>query len=216
MLRYIKKISIFPISLLLLTVCTLALSIFRIGNSDNSKIILSSQTQNATDTILAEDFSSKIRPGDILLIRGNTWIDKVIQSVTGSSYTHVAGVVEPDKAIEILPFKKTRYQNLSIYNGRAEVFTCDNLTNEQRQKIVDHVVGELGTRYDYKLLLWEASRYLLNWVWPYKADDSNSNLCSTLWANAYRKAGVDLCPNLPYPSPGDLGISTILEKIDRY
>lgn len=214
MLRYLKKISIFPISLLLLSVWAPALSPFRNGNSEDSNSILNSQIPSATGTILTGDLPSEIRPGDILLIRGNTWIDKAIKLITGSSYTHVAGVVRPDKAVEILPFKKTGYQNLRTYTGRADVFTCDNLTDEQRQKIVDHIVGKVGTKYDYKLVIWEASRYLLNWVWPYQASDNS--LCSTLWADAYRKAGVDLCPNVPYPSPGDLELSTILRKIDSY
>lgn len=235
MLRIIKNLSVFPISLLLLLVWTLALTPFRIGNSDSGKKILGSQTLNATDTTLFEDpkaekrvnsntnivlhsdlsvISSKIRPGDLLLIRGNTWIDKAIKHITGSSYTHVAGVIGPDKMVEILPFKRTGYQKLETYNGQVDVFTCNTLTDEQRRKIVEHIVKKVGTKYDYKLVFWEASRYLFHWVWPYKAGDNS--LCSTLWADAYRKAGIDLCPDIIYPSPGDLEKSPIIQKIESY
>lgn len=213
MIRSVKRMSIFSILLLL----SVFLSPFRIWTSDDSRSIFSSQTPSDADNIRLSGscvISSKIRPGDILLIEGNTWIDKVIRLITGSSYTHVAGVVNPDEAIEILPFKKTGYQKLRTYAGRAHVFTYDNLTDEQRRKITEYIFSRLGTKYDYKLVLWEASRYLLHWVWSYKA--GNSTLCSTLWAEAYRKAGVDLCPDIIYPSPGDLGNSPILQKIESY
>ncbi|WP_425805507.1 hypothetical protein ACHOLT_02245 [Desulfitobacterium sp. Sab5] len=158
--------------------------------------------------------SSKIQPGDLLLIQGNTWIDKVIKRITGSSYTHVAGVVGPDEAVEILPFKRTNYQKLETYTGRVDVFTCNSLTDDQRRKIVEHAVNKVGAKYDYKLIIWEASRYLFHWVWPYKARDNS--LCSTLWADAYRNAGINLCPDIIYPSPGDLGESPIIQKVDNY
>lgn len=233
MLRIIKKLFVFPISLLLISVWTFAFSPFRIENSDGGKNILISQTPNATDTILFGDpkaeksansnmilhsgssvISSKIRPGDLLLIRGNTWIDKVVKRITGSSYTHVAGVVGPDEAVEILPFRRTGYQKLETYTGRVDAFTCNNLTDDQRRKIIEHIVNKVGTKYDYKLVIWEASRYLLNWTWPYKAGDNS--LCSTLWADAYRKVGVDLRPDIIYPSPGDLGKSPIIQKVESY
>lgn len=158
--------------------------------------------------------SYKIQPGDILLIRGNTWIDKIIRVITGSQYTHVAGVVNSDEAIEILPFNRTQFQKLRSYTGRTDIYTCSDLTAEQRKKIVEHAVERIGTKYDYKLIFWEASRYLFDWTWPYNTD--NKSLCSTLWAEAYRKAGVNLCPDIIYPTPGDLGKATLLEKIESY
>lgn len=234
-LKMIKKLSLVPISLLLLSGWSLAFSPFRIGNPANGKIILSPQVPNTIKTSLfavpkaektkncninlvlpssSNVISSKLQPGDLLLIRGNTWIDKVIKRITGSSYTHVAGVVSPDEAVEILPFKRTHYQKLETYTGRVDVFTCNNLTDDQRRKIVEHAINKIGTKYDYKLVIWEASRYLLHWIWPYKP--GNDSLCSTLWADAYRNAGVNLCPDIIYPSPGDLGESPIIEKVKNY
>ena len=126
----------------------------------------------------------------------------------------MAGVVKPDEMVEILPFKKAGYQSILAYTGRTSVFAFDNLTDEQRRIIIDHIVSKVGTKYDYKLVLWEASRYLFNRAWPYKA--GNKSLCSTLWVEAYRKAGVDLCPDIIYPSPGDIGSSPALRNIESY
>lgn len=215
MFRVIKKISFLPISVMFFWVWTLAFSPSRFLDDDRS---LLDQTPSVTESFVQDGscaISSKIRPGDVLLIRGDTWIDKIIRIITGSPYTHVAGVVNSDEAIEILPFKTVRFRKLSSYTGRTDVYAYSDLTDEQRKKIVEQVINKVGTKYDYKLIFWEASRYLLHWKWPYQAGN-NCCLCSTLWAEAYRKAGVDLCPDILYPSPGDLGNSAILQKIESY
>lgn len=156
----------------------------------------------------------KVRPGDIILVRGSTLIDRLIKAVTGSVYTHVAGVIKSDEVIDILPFTEAGYKSLYIYAGKADVFTCDTLTDKQRKNVVDYVRKRIGIKYDYALLVWEASRYMFHWDWPYK--NSNSGICSTLWADAYRHAGVNLCPNISFPSPVDLAKSKILRKECSY
>lgn len=201
-------------SITFLLIWTLAISPLLFFD-DNSSFF--NRTPSTTETLFQNGscvISSEIQFGDILLIRGDTWIDKIIRIVTGSPYTHVAGVVNSNEAIEILPFKRTRFQKLKSYTGQTDVYTYSNLTEEQREKIVEHVINKVGTKYDYNLIFWEASRYLLHWKWPYKA--TNNSLCSTLWAEAYRKAGVDLCPDILYPSPGDLGNASILKKVESY
>lgn len=157
---------------------------------------------------------STILPGDLLLVRGNTWVDGIIRKITRSKYSHVAGVFNQEDAVEILPFNKTGFKKLLLYTGRADIYTCKDLTNEQRRKILKYVLNKVGTKYAYNLILWEASRYLLHWKWRYKSH--NNCLCSTLWAEAYRNAGIDLCPNILYPSPRDLEESTLLEKVRSY
>lgn len=201
-------------SILLFWIWTLIFSPLRFIDEDRS---IPNQTSNTTESFFQDGscvISSKIRPGDILLVRGDIWVDKIIRIITGSPYSHVAGVVNSDEAIEILPFNRTRFRKLRTYSGRTDVYTYSKLTNEQREKIVEHVVNKVGTKYDYKLIFWEASRYLLRWRWPYKAGDSS--LCSTLWAEAYREAGVNLCPDILYPTPGDLGNELLLKKVESY
>lgn len=153
----------------------------------------------------------EIQPGDILLIRGTTWVDKAIKLVTRSPYSHVVGVVNSDQVVEILPFSKAKLTNVRDYSGRADVFTCKRLSSDDRKKIVSYATRKIGTSYDYYLLVWEASRFLLHWVWPY--ENTNSSLCSTLWSEAYRNAGIDLCPEVKFPAPGDLAKSKYLNKV---
>lgn len=172
----------------------------------NSGLSVIRPEQSNSESVTA----SEIQPGDILLLSGNHWVDKIIKLVTQSPYSHVAGVVNPNQVVEISPLSTVRYKDLQEYNARADVFTCNQLSEDDRKKIVDYVTAKIGTSYDYNLIIWEASRFLLNWKWPYENKDSN--LCSTLWSDAYREAGIDLCPDVKFPVPGDLSKSRYLHK----
>ncbi|MHB1654105.1 MAG: hypothetical protein ACYCVD_16765 [Desulfitobacteriaceae bacterium] len=155
-----------------------------------------------------------IRPGDIVLLSGSGWIDRTINRITQSIYSHAAGVIKPYEVIDILPFKKAGYKKLNQYTGRVDIFTCDLLTDTQRNIIIEYVNKKVGVSYDYFLLFWQASRYLLHWIWNYKK--SRRIICSTLWAEAYREVEVELCPGIKYPSPGDLANSTLLRRVLSY
>jgi hypothetical protein len=150
--------------------------------------------------------------GDLILVRGTNCIDKGIEGITHSPYSHAAGIVKENELIEAQGFRKTGYQGLDFYSGHADLYTCDALTDEQRHKIVDYVAAEVGSHYDYLLIVWEAIYHLFHWFLPYK--EVNKRICSTLWSDAYLAAGVNLCPGIRYPTPGDLAKSPLLRKID--
>jgi hypothetical protein len=156
-----------------------------------------------------------IQPGDLILVRGIGWTDRVIESVTHSPYSHVAGLVKTNELIEAQAFRRVGYQALDYYAGGADVYTCDALTDAQRAQIVEYVKRAVGYRYDYLLLAVEAARYLLHVCLPYR-EPFRSRICSTLWSDAYRAAGVDLCPGIRYPSPGDIAQSKLLRKVGPF
>jgi hypothetical protein len=158
------------------------------------------------------DYIPKI--ADLILVRGTSLIDRTIESVSHSEFSHVAGLVKPNELIEAQGFRRTGYQALDFYDGKADVFTCDGLTNTQRRMILAYVIKEVGTRYDWLLIGWEAVRYLLGILLPFR--EWHSRICSTLWADAYKEAGVDLCPGIRYPTPGDLAQSKLLRKVGSY
>ncbi|MED1205038.1 hypothetical protein [Heyndrickxia acidicola] len=151
------------------------------------------------------------RLGDLIVVKGLTWIGIEIESITKSEYSHVAGVVKPNELIEAAGFRKTGYQGLDYYQGMADIFICPSITDEQRGIIVDYAIQQVGGRYDYLLILWEAVRYVTHVLLPYK--EMKSRICSTLWSDAYLAAGIDLCPGIKYPSPADLAVSKSLIKI---
>jgi uncharacterized protein YycO len=151
------------------------------------------------------------RLGDLIIVKGLTWIGKEIESITKSEYSHIAGLVKTNELIEAAGFRKTGYQGLDYYAGLADIFICPSVTEEQREIIVNYTIQEVGSQYDYLLILWEAIRYMTHVLLPYT--EMKSRICSTLWSDAYLAAGIDLCPGVKYPSPGDLAKSKSLVKI---
>lgn len=152
-----------------------------------------------------------ILPGDLILVRGNYWLADLIEHISDSPYYHVAGVVKDNELIEANGFRKTGFQALDYYSGVADVYRCPTLTDEQRAIIMKYVYKQIGTNYDYKLIVWEAIRYLTHILLPFK--ETKNRICSTLWSDAYLAAGINLCPDLKYPSPGDLAQSKLLVKV---
>ncbi|AGK96813.1 Orthopoxvirus protein of unknown function (DUF830) [Clostridium pasteurianum] len=150
--------------------------------------------------------------GDIGLDKGIEWISKAIEGFEHSMYSHATTYID-GKLIEAEGFKKTGYVPIDKYKNQLDIFTCDRLTDGQRQKIKEYLNKQVGTHYDYLLILIEAIRYSLHIILPYK-EPFKSHICSTLVADAYKSVGIDLCPNIKYPSPADLNQSKLLRKID--
>lgn len=155
-----------------------------------------------------------ILSADLIFVRGMGFIARVIEDITICPYSHIAGLVKPNELIEADGFRRTGYQALDFYDGKADVFTCDGISTTQRRLILGYVLKEVGTRYDYLLIGWEAVRYLLNVMLPFH--EFHTRICSTLWSDAYKAAGIDLCPGILYPSPGDLAQSKLLRKVGSY
>lgn len=155
-----------------------------------------------------------MRPGDLIFIRGTGLVVQPIKLVTRSCYSHVVGYVKDDLFIGVQDFKRTRYEKLSHYEGLSDVYTCPTLSPFQRAIILAFAKAELGSRYDRVLLAWQAARYLLGITLPYP--ENRKRICSTLWADAYRAAGVDLAPGVKYPSPADLMKSPLLQQIGDF
>ncbi|WCK55442.1 hypothetical protein PP175_05685 [Aneurinibacillus sp. Ricciae_BoGa-3] len=153
----------------------------------------------------------ELLPGDLIFAKGTGWESYAIEKFMHSPYSHVAGVVNENQVIEAMNFKKTGYQSIAYYSGFSDVYRCDLLTATQRQQIVKYAQVNVGSRYDYLLIVWEVVRYLLHKAIPYFK--TKRVICSTLWADAYLAAGLNLCPDVKYPTPGDLANSKLLRKI---
>lgn len=156
----------------------------------------------------------EIRPGDLILVNGSGFIPDAIEKITHSSFSHVAGLVKPNELIEANGGRRTGYQALDLYAGCADVYTCDELTDEQRAKIVADVTAEVGKRYSYLLIGWEFIRYTLG-VYLMPSKEWHPLICSVLWSDAYKRAGVDLCPGVFFPSPADIANSSKLRNIGK-
>lgn len=154
---------------------------------------------------------TNLHPADLIFVRGTRWLDFPVKLVTQSQYTHVAGYVGDGLLIEAQGLRSTGHAPLSQYEDAADVFRVQRLTRDQTLRIVAHVTKEIGGEYDYLLLGWEAVRLVFGILLPYVRN--KRRICSTLWADAYKSAGVNLCPDVSYPTPSDLVRSPHLRKI---
>lgn len=152
--------------------------------------------------------------GDLLFVRGKSLLDQPIIAVTHSQYTHVAGYIKPDQLVEAQGFRKTGYQSPDFYAGQSDIYRYRQLTTEQWIALSRFIQQEIGSRYDYLLLGWELIRVGLGVALPYFRN--RRKICSTLWADAYRAAGIDLCPGIRYPTPGELANSALLEQVGSF
>jgi uncharacterized protein YycO len=144
-----------------------------------------------------------IKPADLILVRGTGWISKAIEDVEHSPYSHVGIVIKPNEIIEAEGFRRTGYNGLDAYRGMADVYTCDEATDQQRQQIVDYLIKKVGTHYCYRLLAWEYIRYKTGIQLPFDPGPYN-RICSYLATDAYTKNGLNLWPRIRFPTPGDV------------
>lgn len=86
-----------------------------------------------------------MRKGDILFVRGKSLISKVINSVDGP-YSHVALALSDDTILEAQRFTESRI--VKNYHVDYDIHRLD-LTDEQRDMIVECALQLIGREYDY-------------------------------------------------------------------
>jgi hypothetical protein len=148
---------------------------------------------------------SELQNGDVIAVHGTAFWDVAIEDVTRSKYSHVALVVGVNELIEAQGFERVCYRDTGFYVGHADVLRPKAINKKQQGRIVYYASSFLNERYDWLLIGWEALRYVFGLVLPFKERDSK--ICSTLVADAYRDAGLNICANIKYPSPGDVANS---------
>lgn len=151
------------------------------------------------------------QPGDIGLSSSTAWIGKFVrtaQAVIGdhSFVTHAFIVLQDGYIIEAMPGGAT-FNRIDKYPHA--VYSRFDLTDEQRSEICDQAIMMHGTPYSYLDYLALAATHFNIAPGPIRrrVADSGKMICSQLCAEAYRRAGVDLFPDMRIPmdvTPGDL------------
>lgn len=156
-----------------------------------------------------------LQPGDVLLVDGNTRISSAIKYLTHSTWSHAAFYVGP-------------HASLPAYNGQvAELIESDlidgvraiplanyamlqtricrplGLTEEDRKKVIDYIIGHLGDSYDLRNAI-DLVRYLLpnppvpsRWrrrMLALGSGDPTRAICSTLIAQAFQIVRYPILP----------------------
>lgn len=134
--------------------------------------------------------------GNVVFFRkDNSFISKMIATMTKSEFTHVALIVgfndETNVAtiIESNRFITTRVTTTEIDDNHV-VYGVSNMTEEVMERVVTYAYKQLGTKYDYfqvlglfMSLLFKGNRYAF-------FNSSNKFICSELVDLSYYKAGV--------------------------
>ena len=164
-----------------------------------------------------ETLRRTLRAGDILLIEGNQRVSAAIKYLTQSTWSHSALYVgdalpEPEdgserpRLIEVnlgegcvaVPLSKYR-----TYNTR--ICRASGLTPDDRDSVVDFMIGKLGLRYDTKNIF-DMLRYFLpappvpvRWrrrMIAFGSGDPTRAICSSLIAEAYGAIRYPILPEI--------------------
>jgi uncharacterized protein YycO len=138
-----------------------------------------------------------LRPGDVILTEGNSRVAALVRRVTRSRWAHVSVYVGPLEAgddarcvVEADISAGVRAVPLCEFKGqRARIVRPQSLTDADRQRLVDWLVGHIGAPYDLAYA-WALGRSLLNLPAPRTmVQDAKRFICSSLLAQAFLFVG---------------------------
>jgi hypothetical protein len=160
---------------------------------------------------------STLRPGDVLLVEGNTRVSSVIKYLTQSTWSHsalyvgaVPGVLdgggEAPVLIEVDIVQGVVAVPLAKYSAfHTRVCRPAALSDDDAQRVVEYAISRLGHTYDMKNLI-DLARYLLptpplpmRWrrrMMALGSGDPTKSICSTLIAQAFQSVGYPILPDM--------------------
>jgi hypothetical protein len=156
-----------------------------------------------------------LRPGDILLIEGNTRLSAIIKFLTQSTWSHAALYVgerpgdvapngEPNVLLEAEADIGVATVPLSKYvSFHTRICRPVGLDDESKQKVIDYALARIGKLYDSKQIV-DLARYLFPYppvpVWFRRrmlaigSGDPTKAICSTLIAEAFASIRYPILP----------------------
>jgi len=165
-----------------------------------------------------------LRPGDVLLIEGDTRISVAIKYLTQSSWSHAALCiskpvaagpdVEPSVLLEADVDAGVRLVPLSRY-ARLHTRICRpvGLSDAEIRKVIDFAMKRVGDRYDMHHI-WDLARYLVptppvpsRWrrrLLALGSGDPTRAICSTLIAEAFQSVDYPILPEVILSRASDI------------
>ncbi len=156
-----------------------------------------------------------LRPGDVILIEGNTRLSAIIKFLTQSTWSHAALYVgeragdrapsgEPNVLLEAEAAAGVNTVPLSKYAGyNLRICRAVGLTEPDRQKVIAYAVARVGKLYDSRQIV-DLARYLFPYppvpVWFRRrmlaigAGDPTKAICSTLIAESFQSIRYPILP----------------------
>jgi hypothetical protein len=174
-----------------------------------------------------------LRPGDVILVEGNTRLSSIIKYLTQSTWSHAAlyigdalGVDPSDPDPKILLEAHAQDGVLTVPLSRYARFNTRicrpvGLSEADRKKVVDYAVAQIGKQYDTREIV-DLARYLF----PYPpvpiflrrrmlaigAGDPTKAICSTLIAEAFYAIRYPILPERVEVNGKTYGIGPYIQK----
>ena len=175
-------------------------------------------------TVAPELLAATLRPGDVLLVEGNTRISVAIKYLTQSTWSHAALYIgnalgpepcgeEPRVLIEADLREGVRAVPLGLYaDMHTRICRPVGLSSADAKKLVSWAMERIGHRYDMKNVL-DLARYLIptppvpaRWrrrMLSLGSGDPSRAICSTLIAQAFHSLHYPILPDVTREESGD-------------
>lgn len=168
-------------------------------------------------TVAPEVLAAALRPGDVLLVEGNTRISLAIKYLTQSTWSHAALFVgdalprpacgaERPSFIEANLRDGVRAVGMSQFAGlHTRICRPVGLSAPDVQQLVAHAIGCVGQQYDLRNVI-DLARYLFptppvpaHWrrrLLALGSGDPSRAICSTLIAQAFQSLRYPVLPDV--------------------
>jgi uncharacterized protein YycO len=137
---------------------------------------------------------------DIVIYRATGIIGNLIGLISHSEFTHVALYLSENKIIEST-WCGVKINQFKDKKG-LEIYQFQNLSEENREKIIQFVMSKINSKYDYRLLF---TIMLERWFGIRPLDSQKEYICSELIDAAYQEIGIDIFKSrILNPTPQEL------------
>ncbi|WP_310564410.1 YiiX/YebB-like N1pC/P60 family cysteine hydrolase [Hydrogenophaga sp.] len=175
-----------------------------------------------------------VRPGDVILVDGDSRVSAVIKYLTQSTWSHAALYVgpigsgaavgaEPPSVVEADMHDGVRAVPLAAYTGRhCRICRPASLSADEVRAVCAFAVQSIGHRYDLKNIV-DLARYLLptlpvpmHWrrhMLALGSGDPTRAICSTLIAQAFESVRYPILPIIEEAVLNDPGCEVCVRQI---
>jgi hypothetical protein len=187
-----------------------------------------------TVTASLEQLEATLKPGDVLVVEGNTRVSVAIKYLTQSTWSHAMfyigdalGSPAPGEAPRVLIEADIRYGiravPLSDVSGlNTRICRPVGLPREDLQAVIKFTVSHIGGRYDLKNVF-DLARYLLptppvpvRWrrrMIAFGSGDPTRAICSTLIAEAFQSVHYPILPEVSFVHDGEPGCNDCYHEV---
>ncbi len=165
--------------------------------------------EDAYYTVGIENIKSTLKPGDVVLVEGQSRVSGAIQFITGSNWSHAAIFIGKAKSfkhclIEVKAVEGCKYTDINTYrNHNLRICRPIFLNDKKRMIIIKHLKKKIGSKYDLRNIF-DLIRYVYpNPPVPKKfrrnligigAGDPTKAICSSLIADAFKEINHPVLP----------------------